>query len=49
MTPQQAQAWSEGLSSLGQTVGASRTKYHQPQAPSYTCVDYGSFTNCNPS
>jgi hypothetical protein len=49
MTSQQAQAWSEALGSMSNTVGASRTQYQQQQAPSYTCRNYGSFTNCNPS
>ena len=51
MSPQQAQAWSEGFGDLHNTVAEGRAQYStQPVQPtSYTCRSYGSFARCDPN
>jgi DNA-binding transcriptional regulator of glucitol operon len=50
MSPQQAQAWSEGFGDMQNTVAQGRAQYNpQPVQPSYICRGYGSFTRCDPN
>jgi hypothetical protein len=46
MTPQQAQAWSEGLGQMSNTMAYQQAQYQQPQQRPLYCRSYGSFTKC---
>lgn len=50
MTSQQAQAWSEAFGTMHDNMAQQRAQYRQPAQPtSYTCRNYGRFTNCDPN
>lgn len=46
MSPQQAQAWSEGLGQMSNTMAYQQAQYQQPQQRPLYCRNYGSFTKC---
>lgn len=47
MTPQQAQALSEGLGQMQSNMAQQQAQYQPPQQPrALYCRNYGSFTKC---
>jgi hypothetical protein len=49
MTPQQAQAWSDAAGQMQASMNRTQYRAQPVMAPSYTCRNYGKFTNCDPN